>query len=172
MFSVTSNAGPAGQGTLRAVRLSLNTPVVAIAELPVGPASAGLALLEGPEGRCSCLAVRSVRSGQVVVFGPDEGWNAAAGAPLGLEAALSFAEGMGFLFEEDLVAAGDPEEAARRWAELLVGAAPPGASEPEGEAADAPPRLSKFRLRPGPIPVAAGPPAGRGELWLRFLSRL
>ncbi len=168
MFSATSNADLAGQGTLRKLRLSLNTPVVAIEELPVGPASAGIALHEGPRGRSLCLAVRTVRTGQLVLFAADDGWDAPDGPSLGLEAALSFAESMGFLFDDDLVAGSDSREGVRRWAELLVEPVPPEPDEPE---AGATPVLSKFRLRPMPMSVVEAPPAGHGELWLKFLSR-
>jgi hypothetical protein len=57
MFS-TCLAEPHAAGTrLRALRLSLNTPVVAIEALPVGPAAAGIALHRGPEGALLTVAL-------------------------------------------------------------------------------------------------------------------
>jgi len=169
MFSASSKASVVEQGRLRALRLSLNTPVVAITELPVGPASAGIALHDGPRGQSLCLAVRSVRTGQLVLFTPDEDWDESGGRRLGIDAALSFAEGMGFLFDEDLMGSSEAGESERRWAELLVFEAPPASDE---EAAGVPPAvLSKFRLRPPRHPVAEPPTARRGEAWLRLLSR-
>jgi len=171
MFSARSHLAARLQGKLSALRLSLNTPVVAIEELPVGPATAGIALHDGPEAASLCLAVRAVRTGQLVLFTPDEDWDAAEGPSLALEAALSFAESMGFLFDEDLVAAGEAREAARRWAELLAEPVPADAEGPAENAPAGPPVLSKFRLRPERAPAEAVPSAGHGELWLRVLSR-
>ena len=171
MFSASSRADAAAQGKLRALRLSLNTPVVAISELPVGPASAGIAVHDGPCGQSLCLAVRSVRTGQLVLFTPDEGWDDSGGRRLGVDAALSFAEGMGFLFDEDLMVHGGARENERRWAELLVFEAPPTFEREDGGAGVPPPLLSKFRLRPPRAPVADPATARRGEIWLRLLSR-
>lgn len=171
MFSATKVAGSAGGGRLHALRLSLNTPVVAIRELPVGPASAGVAVHEGRRGYAVCLAVRSVRGGQVVVFAPEGGWDPVGDPSLGMDAALSFAEGMGFLFDEDLIVRGEAGAGAERWAELLRGWAPAGDPEPAESAAVPRPLLSKFRLRPVGLPVAEAPGAGRDDVWLRLLSR-
>ena len=116
MFPVVSST-PRVHGELRALRLSLNTPVVTIEDLPVGPAIAGIALHAQPEGLRLTLAVRSVRTGHVVFFLPDEDWSEIQGSELAVEAALSFAECMGFLFDDDPIeAGGDVLEAARRWA--------------------------------------------------------
>jgi hypothetical protein len=185
MFPVVSST-PRVHGELRALRLSLNTPVVTIEDLPVGPANAGIALHAEPEGLRLTLAVRSVRTGHVVFFHPDEGWSEIHGSELAVEAALSFAECMGFLFDDELIAAGgDAGGAARRWAELVEMA---GAEEPaealeeeiwlEEVAPAAPaPLLSKFRFlaagsaeRRGAAPLRAESPP-RGGLWLRLLSR-
>ncbi len=171
MFAASSNAAVGVKGRLRALRLSLNSPVVVIEELPVGPASAGIALHEGPRGSSLCLAVRSVRTGQLALFTPDENPEAGEVPCLGVDAALSFAESMGFLFDEDLMASGDPQEGARRWAELRIGAASLDCEEAEGGAGRLPPVLSKFRLQPLRVPVAEVATAGEDELWLRWLSR-
>src|SRR5262249_11195100 len=56
----------------RALRPSLNPPVLGVGELPPGPASAAIACLGGPGGPRISLALRSLRSGEVVFFGPDE----------------------------------------------------------------------------------------------------
>jgi len=185
MFAVVPSS-PRVRAELRALRLSLNTPVVTIEDLPVGPAAAGIALHAGPKGLRLTLAVRSVRTGQVVFFHPDEDWSEIHGSELAVDAALSFAECMGFLFDDDLIeAGGDVREAALRWAELVETA---GAEEPEEspgeeiwleEVAPVAPAslLSKFRF------IAAVPPERRmaeplpaqgapgGNLWLRLLSR-
>jgi hypothetical protein len=179
-------SSPQARAELRALRLSLNTPVVTIEDLPVGPASAGIALHVGPEGLCLTLAVRSVRTGQVVFFYPDEDWRDIHGPELALDAALSFAECMGFLFDEDAIeAGGDAREAARRWAELVeMGEAEERGESPVEEiwldevAPAAPaPLLSKFRFlaaAPAQHRIAAPLAAeatSRGDLWVRLLSR-
>ena len=185
MFSATSLPGPTPLGELRSARLSLNSPVVAIEDLPVGPARAGIALHEGPAGRSLVLAVRSVRTGQVLLFAPDPGWLEIRGPGLELDAALSFAEGMGFLFDEDLVDSGDLGEAARCWAEFLaedgpeavapeIGTAPASETPAESAATDAralPSMLSKFRWRAMSAPVVPDPAVARGAIWTSLLSR-
>lgn len=105
---------------LRALHVSLNSPVVTLEQLPVGPASAAVAFHAGERPGVT-LAVRSIRTGHLAFF--TSGREEAADHPeVVLDAALSFAESMGFLFDEDLVEAlGDrgPREAARHWIDLL-----------------------------------------------------
>jgi hypothetical protein len=144
---------------LKSLRLSLNAPVVAIDDLPVGAARAAIALHQGAgKGLRLTVAVRLVRTGQVLFFTPDEELNGACGSAPDLDAAMSFAEAMGFLFDDDEVEArGDagPGEAARLWYELI---GEPPAEEGTGEGVapgqGAEPRLlTKFR------PWAAGVPS-------------
>lgn len=109
-----------GCSELAALYVSLNSPVVTLDSLPVGPASAAVALHMDPHPGVT-LAVRCVRTSRVAFFtsGPCE---AAEDAKVLLDAALSFAESMGFLFDEEEVAArGEkgPREAARLWLDLL-----------------------------------------------------
>jgi hypothetical protein len=155
------------------VRLSLNTPVVAIDALPVGPAAAGIAVHAGARGLRLTLALRSVRSGQTAFFAPADDWSERHGCELGVDAALSFAESMGFLFEDGPM---DPRAAAGAWCDFC------GATLDEEGPPDEPdpvrvPLLSKFRFLAAvsaagrlasplrePVPAGAGP-------WLRLLSR-
>jgi hypothetical protein len=120
--------------TIRLLHLSLNTPVVAIDELPVGPARAGIALFGDPEGAMHlAVAVRSIRTGQMISYAPDEDLEAEQDAVVAVDAALSFAEGMGFLFDEDAIAAGSdggPGEAIARWRNLVEDVSEPAASQP------------------------------------------
>ena len=154
------------------LRLSLNTPVVAIEQLPVGPAAAGIALHQAPAGRSLVLAIRAVRTGQMLFFVPDTDWQAQHGPELALEAALSFAESMGFLFDDDAAR----DDGARKWTEFLAEAAPEvsGPEVSEQLVAGLPPAklLSKFRLRPlvaPPVMEPSGP--ALAETWVRLLSR-
>jgi hypothetical protein len=103
---------------LEALFVSLNSPVVTLDSLPVGPASAAVALHMNPHPGVT-LAVRCVRTGRVAFFTSGE---TVEDAKVLLDAALSFAESMGFLFDEDEVAArGEQgrEQAAQLWRELL-----------------------------------------------------
>jgi hypothetical protein len=135
---------------LRALQISLNSPVVTLDSLPRGPASAAVAV----HARGATLCVRSLRTGQAAFFITRED---RADPRVAAEAALAFAESMGFLFEDDLVAGrgeAGPDEAARLWRELC-GDRPASSGESaceRPEATPAPPEreaagvLSKFRF--------------------------
>jgi len=183
MFAASSSLSPLPGGKLERLRLSLNTPVVALENLPVGPAAAGVALHRGLERARLTLAVRSSRSGQALFFHPD-GWGDEEPADVAVDAALSFAEGMGFLFDEDLVQKGlGPAEAARAWVDFLEESAPEEGdwgqeqvSLPASGAAAAPLQLSKFRfLSAIPAERLLSPPPSerpsRSHFLLRLLSR-
>jgi hypothetical protein len=124
---------------LRSLHFSLNTPVVAIENLAVGPARAAIAVQNVGEGRSSLMiVVRSQRTGQLACFSHDEALESDASTQIGLDGALSFAESMGFLFDDDAISDLDVDgsrEAAGAWNDLL-GLAPgdpvavaPGANE-------------------------------------------
>lgn len=102
IFSACSAPTPSAI-ELRTVRRSLNTPVLAIAELPVGPATAAIAAhVDSCDGLPRyTLAVRCERSREVVFFYVREEDRTLSESSLAAEAALSLAEGMGFLFDED-----------------------------------------------------------------------
>jgi hypothetical protein len=166
---------------LRALYVSLNSPVVTVESLPTGPATAAVALHE----RGATLCVRSVRTGQVQLYATTE--DLAGDRRVALDAALSLAESMDFLFDEDEVAPrGDagPEEAALLWLDLCGEEAPAPA---DGEAdpvllleevavavpapSPIPPArvLSKFRRAPCPDPLSER--AVPSDVRLRLVSR-
>jgi hypothetical protein len=137
---------------LRALYVSLNRPVVTLPPLPAGPATAAVALHD--TGASVCL--RSLR-GAVVLF--VTGDDLAGDRRVALDAALSFAESMGFLFDDDEVEAagrGGSDAAVRRWrdlcgeddaaddAEILLDAVVAAAVLPPALV------LSKFRRAPPP----------------------
>lgn len=106
---------------VRALRPSLNTPVVSAAELPVGPACAAILVhVEPGHGLQISVGVRTLACGSVVVYGFD-GPISASVVGAALDAALSFAESMGFLFDDDVVGddAASREKAALRWQEMI-----------------------------------------------------
>jgi len=142
----SSHSTPARSGIdLRSVRRALNTPVLAIAQLPVGPASAVIAAhIDSCDGLLRyTLAVRCERSRGVVFFAVREEDLVRSESSLAAEAALSLAEGMGFLFEEDSPPISG-EAAASIWEEF-VDSADPGAAV---AAACPMPLLTKFRRPP------------------------
>lgn len=171
---------------MRALYVSLNSPVVTVETLPTGPASAAVALHDG--GATLCL--RSVRTGQIQLFTTTE--ELAGDRRVALDAALSLAESLDFLFDDDEVALrGDagPEEAALLWQELCgeepstadLSSPTEGWPEPlilldeqveEAPCVQVPPALvlSKFRRAPGPdsMPDRAAPTDVRLRLVSRF----
>lgn len=111
---------------LLALRLSLNTPVLSTAELPTGPARAAIAVYAEAGTRRFAVIARSLRGGLAVVYelegepATDEsGWSVA------LDAALSFGESMGFLFDDEMVVDRRPETLRRALARMHALIAPP-----------------------------------------------
>jgi hypothetical protein len=143
---------------LRSLRRSLNTPVLAIAELPVGPASAAIAVhVDSCDGLPHyTLAVRCERSREVVFFSAREEVLGLSDSSLAAEGALSLAESMGFLFEEDSPPISG-EAAASIWDEFVDSANPSAAAD----AVRSTPLLTKFRRPPswataGSVAAAVG----------------
>ena len=117
---------------IHALYVSLNSPVVSMDRLPVGPAAAAIAVHESG----TTLLIRSVRTGTVAQF--------RAEARFGLEASLSHAEALGFLFDDEANLAGEGHD-RRNWPEWV---AEIFAAEPAGgEFTDPSAWLSKFRWR-------------------------
>jgi hypothetical protein len=140
---------------LEGLCVSLNRPVVEIDPLPAGPARAAIALHRSADGeRCLFVAVCAVESRVVALFvfgGHLRSVNEA------MEEGLSFAEPMGFLFDDDMLrdasGAADAvvEPAASRralecWCELL-GEDPPLETESVVEP-DADPILDVGEVEP------------------------
>jgi hypothetical protein len=160
---------------LRSLHFSLNTPVVAIENLPVGPARAAIAVQDLGAGRASLtLVVRSQRTAQLACFSHEEALESEASTQIALDGALSFAESMGFLFDDDAIpelGSDGPREAAEAWNELL-GLVPgePSAATPDGDGdaletdGDA---GGDDDLEVDPEPTAGDGPA---ELWLEELA--
>jgi hypothetical protein len=159
MFSERSAPSRAA-AELRQVRCSLNTPVVSIEKLPVGPATAAIALHDtsGDGSPYFTVAVRCERTRAVVFFAVNDEVDSVPRTLAG-DAALFLAESMGFLFD-DWVVAGNPatrEAANRLWGEFVEAAesrpvelSPPnsqGRAPTEIRADDTTPaiQLTKFR---------------------------
>ncbi len=165
MFVPLASAEEAAAPELRALRLSLNTPVVKLASLPVGPASAAIALHAVASGSQVSVALRSERGGELLLFAPQDPLEAGSDPERLLDAALSFAERMGFLFDDDEVETrgeAGPREAARIWRRFAGLSEPSGSGAAPAEAAPGPaPALSltKFRQRLGDADATRVPDA-------------
>jgi hypothetical protein len=133
---------------LRSLRRSLNTPVLSIAELPIGPGTAAIAAyVDSCDGLPRyTLAVRSERSREIVFFSAGEENYSHSEPSLAAEAALSLAEGMGFLFEEDLPQI-SRETAVLIWEEFVDSA------DPSAAVVGSVPLLTKFRRPPSWVTV-------------------
>lgn len=121
MFSVSSEPVLLSEAGLHGLCVSLNTPVLNIDELPVGPARASIVSFDGGYGSLElAIGIRSVEKRQVVVYtfqGRISGKKSRAQA---MKAATAFAEGMGFLFDDDVVSSGADgrSNAMRLWLDL------------------------------------------------------
>jgi hypothetical protein len=156
MADSAASARPRSSAPPLALRRSLNTPVLSIPELPVGPATAFIATQTASATGAArhTLAVRCERTREVALFPIRSTWPGRADSELGADAALSLAEGMGFLFEENAPAiAGGAAESI--WREL-VDALDPRAVE---AALGVSPVLTKFRrANAAPPPQPASKP--------------
>jgi len=108
---------------IRELRLSLNTPVVATEELPIGPARAAILVHDDTDGGPQVtIGIRSLRAGRVVLYAFEGDLREASSFAVAVDAALSFAESMGFLFDEDELGAGGAPARVRclgLWREFL-----------------------------------------------------
>jgi hypothetical protein len=106
---------------LRGLRFSLNAPVVATEAIPAGPARGALLVHRDARGRLGvALCVRSLRTGAVVLYRSNEGLEGDGELSVGIDAALSFGESLGFLFDDDELEKGLARpEALARWREFL-----------------------------------------------------
>jgi hypothetical protein len=119
---------------VRGLRLSLNTPVVATEDLPIGPARAAILIHDEPgRGETVSIGIRSLRAERFAIYGIDPETDGETTFDVAVDAALSFAESMGFLFDEDELGDGGAPARARcfgLWTDLLGDA-------PEKPASDA-----------------------------------
>ncbi len=147
-------------GALRGLRRSLNAPVVTLESLPIGPARAAIAQHCEPAAGVTLL-VRSLRSGAHAFFTSGPELHELGSPQLALDAALSFAESMGFLFEDDALETRGKDgeaEAARIWHELLGEHREAASEEAEPAAAVGSPGSLGLPQSPGPAGPLAEPP--------------
>ncbi len=95
-----------------AVRLSMNEPIVATPELPAGPARAAILVYLEENVRRVVVVIRSLSRARIVQYEMrDEDYADATG--LAFDAGLTFAESMGFVFDDErLAGTAGPERVA------------------------------------------------------------
>jgi hypothetical protein len=110
------------ESRLHSLRVALNTPILSILELPPGPATGAIVIhTEKGRERALTIAVRALRGGEVVFFTLDEDLSQDGALQGAIDGALSFAEAMGFLFdeEEETATPAQRKQALARWRELV-----------------------------------------------------
>lgn len=115
---------PLSEASLLVLRPAMNAPVLNVGFLPIGPARAAvIAFAEEYGGIGIALGVRSNESGQIVVLRNQESIDFDVPLSEALEPLYAEAERMGFLFDEDMLEAGQPGRAAAlaHWADLMGG---------------------------------------------------
>jgi len=158
---------------LLGVRLSLNTPVVGTAELPAGPARAAIVVHAEGGIRRFLVGVRSLRNGASVLYELEgDDLTETSGWAVALDAALSFGESMGFLFDDEILADRNPAALRSALASVREIIAPPGPSEQDAESSPTPEEEAEILLddaveaeaKPAAAkPAATGPTVAQGR---------
>jgi hypothetical protein len=155
MFVHTEETLVLSQACLMSLYASMNAPVVNMDELPVAPARAAIVVYAEEYGDLAlAVAVRSLETGQVALYRYRDRVTSADLDAEPMEDAQAFGEGLGFLFDENMLA--EDTSAARgaafaHWNQLAGLAA--GADAPAADHAGAvEPDLA---LGGGSVPVSA-----------------
>jgi hypothetical protein len=123
MFVHTEETLVLSQACLQSLCASMNAPVVNIDELVVAPARAAIVFYAEEYGDLAlALAIRSSETGQVALFRYRGRVKTVAAEGAAMQDALAFAEGMGFLFDENMLAddsAASREAAFEHWNRLV-----------------------------------------------------
>jgi len=137
---------------VRSLRVSLNAPVLSTPDLPAGPSRAVIVVHREARGRMDAtVGVRSVVSGDVAYWSFDGDLLSEADLSVAADAALTFAESLGFLFDEAPLPGGTKaDKSFRAWLageDASAGALPAAqARDPDDETdalfADDPPELA------------------------------
>ena len=116
---------------VRALRVSLNAPVLTTPDLPIGPARAVIVVHRETSGRMdTTVGARSQRSGDIAYWSFDGDLTSDDDLSVAADAALTFAESLGFLFDEHPLRGDDADKA---WMEWVAGALPAVAGSAAGE---------------------------------------
>ncbi len=138
---------------VRSLRVSLNSPVLSAADLPVGPARAVIVVHREARGRMDAtVGVRSLRGGELAYWSFDADLTTEADLDVAADAALTFSESLGFLFDE---AAIGPGAAAEKAFDAWLAGDSPSTSRASDAGSDF---AASSRAKPG------APPAARGDV--------
>ncbi len=114
MFSATKQPPALSEASLVSLCASLNAPIVHVDELPAGPARCAVVVFAEPYGDLGVtVAVRSLEGGEVLVLRSREPLPPDAAPAAALEMAIHHAEGLGFVFDDDMLAGGQVGQAER-----------------------------------------------------------
>ena len=113
---------------VRSLRASLNAPVISAPDLPAGPARAVIVVhREARGGMDATVGVRSVVTGEIAYWSFDGELASDADLSVAADAALTFAESLGFLFDDGPGLSGAAAEKAFRGWRAPSEPTPPGA---------------------------------------------
>jgi len=154
MFLHCTDPLPLSEACLHTLCASLNAPVVRVEELPPGPVRAAIVIYAQDYGDFGlAIGLRALETGQVAVYKHRTAIPQVEQVPAALDEALSFAEGLGFLFDEDMIEAKSGKgrrEALEHWNRLMgegeVFAAPAVADPPRPPVAEPGDELSEESL--------------------------
>jgi hypothetical protein len=126
MFVLCRDPLPLSEACLLGLCASLNAPVVHGDELPPGPARAAIVTFAEEYGDFGvAVGMRALESGSVAVYRYREPLLDADDVARATEAALRFAEGLGFLFDDEMIdreSGAGRSEALEHWLRLTGGA--------------------------------------------------
>lgn len=106
MFAPSKQPPALSEACLQSLCASLNAPVVHLDALPAGPARCAVVVYAEQYGDLGlAVAVRSLEGGEVVVMRAREPLPPETPPRDALEKAISFAESLGFLFDDDMLGA-------------------------------------------------------------------
>jgi hypothetical protein len=122
MFVACAEVPRLSEEGLRGLCLSLNSPVVHTDELPLGPVRAAIACHDHDGMPSLTVALRSLDGPAATAFRWDGELDDADDVEGTIAIAQDFAESLGFLFDDDLVArhGGNASAAASSWRELVA----------------------------------------------------
>ncbi len=123
MFSLSRDPLPLSEACLHGMCVSLNAPVVYGEDLPPGPARAAIVTYAEDYGDFGmAVGMRALENGTVAVYRYRETIVDPTDIATALDAALIFAEGLGFLFDDDMIDAktrSGRREALDHWNRLM-----------------------------------------------------
>jgi hypothetical protein len=107
---------------VRALRVSLNTPMLSAPDLPAAPGRAVIVVHRDARGQMDAtVGVRSHHSGEIAYWSFDGELASEDDLAVAADAALTFAESLGFLFDDGSL---DGVEAGKAWRAWFTGEAP------------------------------------------------